>query len=137
MTNPICTHKIMEHNDENVVCHDCDTRWEPSVSFLDQCPFCGSKKIWSQTLKDQNGDISYIISCDNCPVSMEGCIFEILMKRWNRRVSGSVLEMIKRIIERQANDKALWFLSPNSAEAHLQEELRNLHMAVEAFLQNA
>lgn len=41
------------------------------------------------------------------------------------------LASARKVIERQANDDGLWFLSRTAPEAYLQAALRNLHAAVE------
>jgi hypothetical protein len=44
-------------------------------------------------------------------------------------------EMLRQLIEEQANDEALWADSLSIVEAYLQQELRRLHAAVEQYLE--
>jgi len=39
---------------------------------------------------------------------------------------------IKRLVDRQAEDQALWFDTKYASEAYIQQELRKLHAAVES-----
>lgn len=41
-------------------------------------------------------------------------------------------DLVREIVEAQANDPALWFIAQTAPEAYLQKELRRLHAAVEA-----
>ena len=38
---------------------------------------------------------------------------------------------IKKIVDEQAEDEGLWFLSATAPEAYLQQELRRLHTEIE------
>lgn len=38
---------------------------------------------------------------------------------------------IKKIVDEQAEDEGLWFLSATAPEAYLQKELRRLHAEIE------
>jgi hypothetical protein len=38
---------------------------------------------------------------------------------------------LRRLVDQQAEDEGLWFIAETVAEAHLQQELRRLHAAVE------
>lgn len=50
------------------------------------------------------------------------------------------LDALRRVVNEQAEDEALWAVYPFGqqpiAEAYLQQELRRLHAAVEAFLED-
>lgn len=45
------------------------------------------------------------------------------------------LAELRALVNEQAEDEALWFITENIAEAYLQQELRRLHAAVEALPQ--
>lgn len=39
---------------------------------------------------------------------------------------------LQRLVNKQAEDEALWFIAKSASEAYLQQELRKLHAAIEA-----
>jgi hypothetical protein len=41
---------------------------------------------------------------------------------------------LQRLVDEQAADEALWFITENISEAYLQQELRRLHAAIETAL---
>ena len=43
----------------------------------------------------------------------------------------STLAAIRNLVDRQAEDKGLWFQAETAAEAYLQQELRRLHALIE------
>lgn len=43
-------------------------------------------------------------------------------------------EIIRRIVNEQAEDDGLWFIAQTAAEAYLQQQLRRLHSAIEGDL---
>lgn len=46
------------------------------------------------------------------------------------------LETLRALVNKQAEDHGLWFAAMTAPEAYLQQELRKLHTAVEAALQD-
>lgn len=48
----------------------------------------------------------------------------------NEALRAALLDLC-RMTERQAEDEGLWFIAQTAPEAYLQQELRNLHCAVE------
>ncbi len=40
-------------------------------------------------------------------------------------------ELVKKLVEEQANDDGIWFNAETAAEAYLQQELRRLHHLIE------
>jgi hypothetical protein len=43
------------------------------------------------------------------------------------------LREIRSIVDRQAADNGLWFVSETASEAYLQQELRHLHKVIEDY----
>lgn len=49
----------------------------------------------------------------------------------NERLRAALVE-IRKLVDRQAEDEALWLLDPTIGEAYLQQELRRLHSVIES-----
>lgn len=43
----------------------------------------------------------------------------------------AVAKDLMKLVDKQANDKGLWFIHVTASEAYLQQELRKLHAAIE------
>jgi len=43
----------------------------------------------------------------------------------------SALQEIQKVVDQQAEDEGLWFISQTCPEAYLQSELRRLHAVIE------
>jgi hypothetical protein len=48
-----------------------------------------------------------------------------------REAGEGQVEKLKRLVDRQAKDEALWFAARNASTAYIQQELRKLHQAIE------
>ena len=44
------------------------------------------------------------------------------------------IKQIKKLIDKQAKDKGLWFIATTTSEAYLQQELRKLHYCIEEMI---
>ena len=56
------------------------------------------------------------------------------LNRTNSNMIDEEIKQIKKLIDKQAKDKGLWFIATTTSEAYLQQELRKLHYCIEEMI---
>lgn len=78
---------------------------------------------WDEVRIESDGTVSHVHECCRCG-------YLIMESEW-RNVDDDSLQ---QLIESQANDEGLWFVASLATEQYLQTALRQLHEAVENFI---
>lgn len=102
------------------------------------CPFCGNEPEYRQLLSQPNHSIACVYSL--CPAKYcvcNGDTKEAVITAWQARATlptsgNNHIAVIRKMVDRQAEDEGLWFIAQYASEAYLQKALRKLHAVIES-----
>lgn len=99
------------------------------------CPFCGGKAEVAYIDNDEACLTGFYPRCTECSIN-DDCLFsetESAISSWNTRTQTppAMGNAVRELVNQQAEDDGLWFISRTITEAYLQQALRKLHAVIE------